>query len=330
MGDVKRIYDESYFANPAFRETDHRSYFGYMDYLSDRENIQRRLRQVMAHVEQTTPVGRCLDIGCGPGLFVQVAEERGWESWGVELNENAVEWANEHISDRVRCGTTESIAWPDEYFDCVTIFDVIEHLADPRADLREVWRVLRPGGMLVIVTPDAGAWVTNALGAHWLEMKRVPEHLQFFSVTGLSRLLAACGFDSIEWHSMGKITTVRMVLADLQFYSKSVFGNMEKFLDRLHLADTILDVDPRSKLCLYARKTAAPLPIDVAPPRQLNQVPRVANTGMGKIGARLFRPTESSEAPITKVERMELAKPVAKEPVQRFSVRQRREDHHGQ
>jgi 2-polyprenyl-3-methyl-5-hydroxy-6-metoxy-1,4-benzoquinol methylase len=286
MDDVVTIYDKDYFENPAFRSTDHDAYFGYMDYLRDRTNIQLRLRQVLSRIERHEWRGRILDVGCGLGLFVEVAAMGGWDAWGVDLNEPAVKWAQQHVSENVRVGTVADIEAPDGQFDCITMFDVIEHLADPRAELLEVWRVLRPGGLLVVVTPDAGSLVSRALGSHWLEMKRAPEHLQFFTIEGMARMLSLSGFTAFEWHSMGKISTVRTMLADLRFYSARVFGEVERVLDRFGMADKVIDVDPRTKFCLYARKTGKPQPVDSPIPFEPVEVRRVAKRGLGRTGIR--------------------------------------------
>jgi 2-polyprenyl-3-methyl-5-hydroxy-6-metoxy-1,4-benzoquinol methylase len=266
LDEIREIYGEHYFQNPAFERTDHDAYFGYMDYLRDRERIVLRLGEVLARIERHEWRGRLLDVGCGPGFFVATAAASGWDAWGVELNKHAVAWANEHVTDRVLHGTVETLEFPDAAFDCVTMFDVIEHLPDPRSDLLDVWRVLRPGGLLVVVTPDAGALVPRLLGSRWLEMKRAPEHLHFFSVDTLARLLRLGGFSAFEWHSIGKITTVRTVLADLKFYSPAAFGALERWLARRGWDEKVVDVDPRTKMCLYARKTGAPLPFDAPTP----------------------------------------------------------------
>jgi 2-polyprenyl-3-methyl-5-hydroxy-6-metoxy-1,4-benzoquinol methylase len=284
MDEVVAIYGEDYFENPAFRTTDHDSYFGYMDYLSDADNIKARLRQVLARVTAFHEPGKLLDVGCGPGLFVDVGAEGGWDSWGIDLNEHAVAWANEHVSEQVQVGTLTDLGAADGSFACVTMFDVIEHVADPREELLEVWRVLEPGGILVVVTPDAGAILSRMLGRHWLEMKRAPEHLQFFSVPGLAQLLGLTGFVPIEWHSIGKITTARNLLADLRFYSDRFFGGAEKVLDRLRLADRVFDVDPHTKLCLYARKGPEPKPIDSFDGNVTPAVPRAGRLRAGPTG----------------------------------------------
>lgn len=286
MDDVVAIYGEDYFENPAFTTTDHEAYFGYMDYLRDRENIQRRLAQVLQRIERHEWRGRLLDIGCGLGLFVEVAQLGGWDAWGVDLNEHAVKWGQEHVSERVRVGSAADIGAEAGAFDCVTMFDVIEHLGDPRADLAEVWESLRPGGLLVLVTPDAGALVSRALGSNWLEMKRAPEHLHFFTLRGLSQMLDLAGFTGFEWHSIGKITTMRTVMADLRFYSTTLFGRAERVLDRLGVADRVVDIDPRTKFCLYARKTHAPMALEAPGPLRTPELHRVRKRGLGRIGIR--------------------------------------------
>src|SRR4029077_11825285 len=89
MEDVVEIYGEDYFENPAFRDIDHEAYFGYMDYLRDRGNIQLRLAQVLRHIERHEWKGSLLDIGCGMGMFVEVAGANGWDAWGIDLNQHA-------------------------------------------------------------------------------------------------------------------------------------------------------------------------------------------------------------------------------------------------
>lgn len=320
MERVIEIYGEDYFENPAFKTTDHDAYFGYMDYLRDRENIQLRLRQVLSRIERHEWRGRLLDVGCGLGLFVEVAQLAGWEAWGVDLNRHAVKWARQHVTGNVRWGKAAAVDAADGSFDCITMFDVIEHLNDPRQELGEIWRLLRPGGLLVIVTPDAGSLVSRALGSHWLEMKRAPEHLHFFTVKGLAQMLALGGFTAFEWHSIGKISTVRTMLADLRFYSQTFFAGAEATLDRFGWADRVIDVDPRTKLCLYARKTREPSAIDWDGPLDDIEVRRISRHGLGRSGVRwVRRHGAETKAPTRAVEIEQ-----KREAAERFRARQRR------
>ena len=145
---------------------------------------------------------------------------------------------------------------------------------------------MKPGVVLVLVTPDAGSLVSRAMGSRWLEMKRAPEHLQFFTVAGLARMLTLSGFTPYEWHSMGKISTVRTMLADLRFYSARMVDMAERALARARLADVVIDLDPRTKFCIYARKSSEPAPLDQGAGGAVAAVPRVKTKGMGRAGLR--------------------------------------------
>lgn len=287
MEDVVSIYGADYFENPAFSDPSGDAYYGYADYLNERPNIQLRARQLLRRIEQHVERGKLLDVGCGMGFFVEMAARSGWDAWGIDINEHAVAWARQHVGEQVSIGTLADLGGIGERFDCITMFDVIEHVADPRAELRAVWDALRPGGLLVVLTPDAGARLSRALGSHWLEMKRAPEHLHFFTVPGLATMLEHAGFDPIEWHSAGKIASIRNFLADLQQYGPRLFRGIERALDRVGLTDAVLDVDPRTKLCMYARKRADPEPLErFAPSRSSSSVPRARDPHLGRAGVR--------------------------------------------
>lgn len=272
--EVAALYDATYYANPAFATTDHHAYFGYADYIRDRAHIQTRLARVLDRIASRVPRGRLLDVGCGLGFFVEVALEAGWDAWGVDANADAVGWATAHVTDRVLEAPAGALPFPDGHFDCVVMFDVIEHLLDPATDLGEAWRVLRPGGLLVVATPDAGSLPARLLRSRWLEVQRAPEHIHFFDIGSLSVLLARAGFTPLEWHSMGKITTLRTVLADLRFYAPRLFGWVEAFCGRRGWLDRVVEIDPRTKLCVYARRAehrpvAVTRPVRAAVPRRL-------------------------------------------------------------
>jgi 2-polyprenyl-3-methyl-5-hydroxy-6-metoxy-1,4-benzoquinol methylase len=251
---VASLYGEDYFANPSFRETDDAALFGYMDYHRDREHIQARLRTVLERASAYAEPGRLLDIGCGPGFFVEAAHEAGWDAWGVELNRHAVAWANEHGLDHVGVGSLDHLDHAEASFDCVTMFDVIEHVHDPRAGLTEAARVLRPGGVLILITPDAGSVAARLLGPRWLEYRRAPEHLHFFTRDSLARLLRDTGFTPLDWRTVGKTTSVETLVADLKFSAPRTFRAVDRAARRLGLADRTVSVDPRTKMCVYARR----------------------------------------------------------------------------
>ncbi len=99
--------------------------------------------------------GRLLDIGSGYGDFLKLAENEGWEGWGVEPSRDASEFSKRIFGNRVLNQTLDSVDFPQNHFDVITLWNVIDCLPDPRQALRKIYRWLSPGGLLFIRTPNA-------------------------------------------------------------------------------------------------------------------------------------------------------------------------------
>jgi len=131
--------------------------------------------------------GRLLDVGCGNGRFLAQMRDLGWEVMGVEPDLEAVRIARELFGLDVVQGTLEEVRLPEGSFDVITMNHVIEHIPDPMATLVECWRLLKPGGKLVVVTPNTRSLGRRLFGEHWRGWE-VPRHLFLFS----PRSLRAC------------------------------------------------------------------------------------------------------------------------------------------
>jgi 2-polyprenyl-3-methyl-5-hydroxy-6-metoxy-1,4-benzoquinol methylase len=149
--------------------------------------------------------GRLLDVGAATGFFVEQARAVGWDAIGLEPSEWAAEFARRELGMEVFTGTLESMHFADQAFDVVTLWEVIEHLPDPMVTLQEIRRILRPGGQLVLSTPDSGSPVARASGRRWLGWRKVPEHLFFFDRSNLDRLLTRAGFVPVR-HRYASLT----------------------------------------------------------------------------------------------------------------------------
>ena len=130
--------------------------------------------------------GRLLDVGCGSGKAVRRLRELGWDARGLELDPVAVE-AAQAGGLPVDQGDLSTAGLPEAAFDVVTLSHVVEHVHDPLGLLRECRRVLRPGGRIVVVTPNAGSWLHKRYGARWLGLDP-PRHLHVFTLASLARL----------------------------------------------------------------------------------------------------------------------------------------------
>ena len=137
--------------------------------------------------------GRLLEVGCGEGDFLAVAERAGWDVTGIEYSVSATDRARERIKKgRVLSGELREAALPPDQFDLCVLSDVLEHVRSPLQFLREVHRVLKPGGALFIATPSLDSWSARLLRQRWMEFK--PEHLVYFDQQTLQTALFKSGF----------------------------------------------------------------------------------------------------------------------------------------
>ena len=136
--------------------------------------------------------GRLLDIGCGSGEFLERMQGRGWTVEGTELDPAAVETAREKGLN-VRQGTLHEQQYPDNYFDAITMSHVIEHVYDPLGEMRECYRILKPGGKLVMVTPNNKSLVHRLFRQSWRGLE-IPRHIQIFNIPAMRKLGVEAGF----------------------------------------------------------------------------------------------------------------------------------------
>lgn len=141
--------------------------------------------------------GTLLDAGAGPGIFVSEAVRAGWQAYGLEPAAWAVSHGREEYQvPMVKGNFKEPLSLPMKQFDVVTLFDVIEHVPEPLALLQSAAAVLRPGGLLVLITPRFDSVLAQVLGRHWYCI--FPAHLQYFTSKSLRLILTAAGFDLVK------------------------------------------------------------------------------------------------------------------------------------
>lgn len=143
------------------------------------------------------PSGRLLEIGCGTGWYLKIMRDWGWDVIGIEPDSSAVAKGRTLYGVEVIEGTLEQKPFPEAHFDAIVMRHVIEHLPEPETTLQECLRILKPGGMLALATPNGQSLASRWFGRYW-RGATAPWHLYLFSPRSLRRLLAKCGFASIR------------------------------------------------------------------------------------------------------------------------------------
>ena len=145
-----------------------------------------------SQIEQHQKPGKVLDIGCGRGLLLHKLRQRGWTPMGTELSEEAASYARDRLGLPVTTQMVEDVKFPDEEFDLVILWHVLEHVQSPRAMLKEVSRILKPGGTLLVAVPNFGSLEAQWSKAGWFHLD-VPRHLTHFTRATLAHALNVAG-----------------------------------------------------------------------------------------------------------------------------------------
>ncbi|HTY54601.1 MAG TPA: class I SAM-dependent methyltransferase [Candidatus Binataceae bacterium] len=165
---------------------------GYQNYDDEWKASERFYRARLARLKKLSKPGRLLEVGCAAGFFLEAARRDRWDVAGTEISDSM----RQRCAERAQCpvfASIDEVAASGQRFDCVAMFEVIEHVTDPLALLRQVRELIVPGGLLALSTPnfEGPEAARNPGDYHWFAP---PVHISYFGPATLSSCVREAGF----------------------------------------------------------------------------------------------------------------------------------------
>ena len=223
-------------------------------YLEEREGRVLTFRRNLRPLEELMPPDpgrRLLDVGCHIGVFLEIAQERGWEVWGVEPSHWAAGEARSR-GLRVIEGTLENAHLAGQSFDVITMWDVIEHLTDPLRELRESHRLLKKGGLICIHTMNIESPLARLMGSRWPWLMEM--HLYYFSPRTLGKMLRRAGFTVVKIVNQGRCLRLGYLVTRIEPYSSLIARGMGKLVTAFGLKEKAVPINLGDLFTAFARK----------------------------------------------------------------------------
>ena len=244
MDIVKCEQCELVYTNPIFDEEHYKTTYKSEDYqeivkdLGEESHNYRVQRfgdervSIMAKFLQDNKTVKYLDVGCSTGFVVEAAKNTGWEAIGIDLNPSAIDFGRSRGLD-LRNNSLDEISFTDGYFDAISLFDVIEHLPNPKDVINQALKYLKVGGILFIYVPnwDSASRILMGKDAHFIW----PTHhlnyytprtiINFMENLGLRlEYLATEGLDIVDyiWReeevNKNNVEALKKIVDKLQFF----------------------------------------------------------------------------------------------------------------
>lgn len=199
--------------------------------------------------------GKLFEIGSFMGTFANEIRQSGWDITCLEPFRGAVKYARQTYNLNVIEGVLPQPALSENSFDAVILLHVIEHMPDPGANLTEIRRVMKPGGMLVVETPRLDSLMFKILGRRERNLSISDGHIYFFTVPTLTKLLEKHGFEIVSVDLVGRTLTADRFLANVGVILRhhGVRQWLARLAHRLNLERRVFHVNVRDMQRIYCR-----------------------------------------------------------------------------
>ena len=223
------------------------------DYFKDRNNTDKRRIKTFElekkFIFKFIKEGKLLDVGCSTGIFLEVAKEKGLDVYGIELSK----WSykkSKIITGNVYNKELEKCMFKNNFFDIVTMWDVLEHLTDPNIELKEIHRILKKDGNLIITTPNINSFFSRLTKRNWWAIMRM--HLFYFSPNTITKLLNNNKFNVIQIKSYSRTIMLKYSIEWLKSYK--YLYNILKLIVKSKLGRFKIRVNTGDTMIVYAKK----------------------------------------------------------------------------
>lgn len=218
---IMKLYDSSQYYQSA-------GDYGYTDYTFQERGLRKSFRHLLRILEKNgTSKGRLLEIGCGPGFFLDEAKGSFSYRAGMEMCRDIV---LPNVADKIIIGSLDRLNPADQY-DLIVAISVLEHVYNPVSFIKSLLRNLNRNGKLVIVTPDFNNIWRHIFRKRWQSFK-LPEHVTYFNHKSLDILARLCGFKLFSIFNLTQYFPLLLVLSKT-FPSGKIFSFLPQKIKEL-------------------------------------------------------------------------------------------------
>jgi 2-polyprenyl-3-methyl-5-hydroxy-6-metoxy-1,4-benzoquinol methylase len=185
--DVDKAYLEDYWTTYQINQGEKQIYdrIEEFEFISDER---------MDFIKKFKESGKLLDVGCSMGFLVNSANKSGFDSYGIDLNKECIEYGIKKYSP-IKLYDVSLEDFNENFFDVICSFNVIEHLDNPEVFLEMCYSKLNEDGIIVIGTHDIESNTHKTLGSDWKQITKDGDHLYYFSIDTMERLGLKCGLE---------------------------------------------------------------------------------------------------------------------------------------
>jgi len=245
------------YANPRFDSNDLLEAYSSVEdetYIVEQAGRNKTFTKHLKSMVKFTGSGQnreLLDVGAYIGIFVEIALANGWQAMGVEPSQWAVSYAQQKGLPVVQ-GTLDAPELLGHRFDVITMWDVIEHVDDPAAELDKSFNLLRPGGTIAVHTMDINSSTAKIMGPRWPWLMDM--HIHYFSQDSLIRFMKKSGFEILWAGSQGRYLSLGYLVTRVKGMSKLLGSLINNIVNLMGLGEVLVPVNLGDLITVYARR----------------------------------------------------------------------------